>query len=43
MNHKYVIMYVSENSDVLDIKTDDFEEDKSHHKGFLEGLRSEVE
>lgn len=29
MNHKYVLMYVSENSDVLDIETDDFEEMKS--------------
>ena len=26
---KYVIMYVSDNSDVLDIETDDFEEVKS--------------
>lgn len=29
MNHKYVSMYVSENKDVLDIETDDFEEVKS--------------
>ena len=29
MNHKYVLMYVSEHSDVLDIETEDFEEVKS--------------
>lgn len=29
MNHKYVLMYISENSDVLDVETEDFEEVKS--------------
>ena len=29
MNNKYVLMYVSEHSDVLDVDTDDFEEVKS--------------
>lgn len=29
MNHKYVSMYVSENKDILDIETDDFEEVKA--------------
>ena len=29
MDDKYVLMYISENSDVLDVETDDFEEVKS--------------